>query len=83
MDISNDNKGAKVQMKKGRLKYVVLIVVAMLLTPTTVAKVGELRNGFYIGGEWLLVPVAILIGLFVDSCKDFLSASKEATDYDR
>ena len=77
MDISNDNKGAKVQMKKGRLKYVVLIVVAMLLTPTTVAKVAELRNGFYIGGEWLLVPSAILISLLIDSFKDLKVALKE------
>lgn len=70
-------------MKKGKLKYVVLSTIAFLITPTTLEKVADLRNGFYIGGEWLLVPLAILIGLFIDSCKDFLSATKEATEYDR
>lgn len=70
-------------MKKGRLKYVVLIVVAILLTPIAVAGAREFRDGFYIGGEWCLVPLGILVGLFIDSCKDFWKASKEVAGYDR
>ena len=83
MDTSNDNKGVEVQMKKGRLKYVYLIVAAILLTPTAVAGAREFRDGFYIGGEWLLIPLAILIGLLIDSSKDFFLAAKEVNDYDR
>ena len=70
-------------MKKGKLKYVVLITTAVLLTPIAVVAAREFRDCFCIGGEWLLVPLVILIGLFVDSFKDFLKASKEVGSYDR
>ena len=70
-------------MKKGKKKYVILIAIALILTPGAVVAAREFRDGFYIGGEWLLIPLAILIGLLIDSSKDFFLAAKEVNDYDR
>lgn len=56
-------------MKKGRKKYIVLIVIAFLLTPSAVDAAFEARQAMHFGGEWLLVPFAILIGLAIDSFK--------------
>lgn len=56
-------------MKRGRKKYIVLIAIAFLLTPISVASAYEMRQALHFGGEWLLVPFAILIGLAVDSFK--------------
>ena len=60
------------RFKKIGGKYIVLIAVSILLTPNAVKAAYEMREGFYIGGEWLLVPVAVLIGLVVDSFKDII-----------
>lgn len=56
-------------MKKGRKKYIFLIVIAFLLTPSAVESAFEARQAIHFGSEWLLVPFAILIGLAIDSFK--------------
>ena len=53
-------------------QYMVLIVISILLTPNAVKAAYEMREGFYIGGEWFLVPVAVLMGLVADSFKDLI-----------
>ena len=57
-------------MKKEKKKYIVLIAVAFLLTPSAVKAAFEARQALHFGGEWLLVPLAILSGLVVDSFKE-------------
>ena len=64
-------------MRKGRMKYVVLIAVAFLLTPSAVEAAFEARQAMHFGSEWLLVPFFILIGLVVDSFKEMLKEDKE------
>ena len=56
-------------MKKSRKKYIFLIAIAFLLTPSAVDAAFEARQAMHFGGEWLLVPFAILIGLAIDSFK--------------
>lgn len=56
-------------MRKSRKKYLVLIAIAFLLTPSAVDAAFEARQAMHFGGEWLLVPLVILIGLVVDSFK--------------
>lgn len=59
-------------MKKGRKKYIFLIVIAFLLTPRAVEAAFEARQAIHFGGEWLLIPLAMLIGLVVDSFKTLI-----------
>lgn len=59
-------------MRKGRMKYVVLVAIAFLLTPSSVDAAFEARQALHFGGEWLLVPLAILIGLAIDSFKSII-----------
>lgn len=59
-------------MRKGRMKYVLLVAIAFLLTPSAVGAAFEARQALHFGGEWLLVPLAVLIGLVIDSFKDML-----------
>lgn len=59
-------------MKKGRTKYIVLISIAFLMTPALIDVGYETRQAFAPGGEWLLVPVAILMGLVVDKFKEII-----------
>ena len=60
-------------MKKSRKKYIVLIAIAFLLTPIAIDSAYEMRQALHFGGEWLLVPLAMLIGLVVDSFKELLN----------
>ncbi len=46
--------------KKVSKKYVIAIFVGIVLTPSAVSQAYEMREGFYIGGEWLLIPLFIL-----------------------
>lgn len=62
-------------MKKSRKKYIFLIAIAFLLTPSAVDAAFEARQAMHFGGEWLLVTLAMLIGLVVDS---FIEMVKEA-----
>lgn len=64
-------------MRKSRRKYVVLIAVAFLLTPGAVDAAFEARQAMHFGGEWLLVPLAILSGLVVDSFKEMIKEDEE------
>ena len=59
-------------MKKSRKKYIFLIVIAFLLTPISVQEAYEMRQAMHFGGEWLLVPLFILVGLVVDSFKELI-----------
>ena len=56
-------------MRKGRVKYLFLIAIGVILTPTAIQEAFETRQAFYIGGEWLLIPLFILSGVLVDSFK--------------
>lgn len=58
--------------RKGRIKYVVLVAIAFLLTPSAVDAAFEARQAIHFGGEWLLIPLAMLIGLVVDSLKELI-----------
>lgn len=69
-------------MKKGRKKYVVLIAVAFLLTPSAAETAFEARQSLQFGGEWLLVPLAILVGLVSDSFKAFYIDFQRSMKYD-
>lgn len=60
------------KFKKVGGKYIVLITVSILLTPSAVEAAYQARQAFHFGGEWLLVPLAVLIGLVVDSFKDII-----------
>lgn len=62
-------------MRKNRKKYIILIAIAFLLTPSAVDAAYEARQAMHFGGEWLLVPLAMLIGLVVDGFKEM---AKEA-----
>ena len=64
-------------MKKGRKKYIFLISIAFLLTPSAVDSAYEMRQAMHFGGEWLLVPLAMLIGLVVDSFKEMIKEDEE------
>ena len=64
-------------MKKSRKKYIFLIVIAFLLTPSAVESAFEARQALHFGGEWLLVPLAMLIGLVVDSFKDIVKEAQK------
>lgn len=64
-------------MKKGRKKYLILIVVAFLATPYAVDTAYEMRQAIHFGGEWLLVPLAVLIGLAIDSFKDIIKEEQK------
>ncbi len=60
------------RFKKIEGKYIVLIAIAILLTPSAVKAAYEARQALHFGGEWLLVPFAVLMGLLVDSFKDII-----------
>lgn len=64
-------------MRKGRKKYIVLVAIAFLLTPIAVDSAYEMRQALHFGGEWLLVPLAMLIGLVVDSLKLLLNEDQK------
>lgn len=70
-------------MKKGRKKYIVLIAVAFLLTPSAVDAAFEARQALHFGGEWLLVPLALLIGLVIDGFKDLYRDFERSIKYDK
>lgn len=59
-------------MKKCRKKYIFLIVIAFLLTPSAVDAAFKARQVLHFGGEWLLIPLAMLIGLVVDSFRELI-----------
>ena len=59
-------------MKKSRKKYIFLIAIAFLLTPSAVDAAFEARQAMHFGSEWLLVPFFILIGLAIDSFKEII-----------
>ena len=65
-------------MKKSRKKYIFLIAIAFLLTPSSVASAYEMRQALHFGGEWLLVPFAMLIELVVDSFKEMVKEAQKA-----
>lgn len=65
-------------MRKGRKKYIVLVAIAFLLTPSAVKAAFEARQALHFGGEWLLVPLAMLIGLVVDSFKEMVKEAQKA-----
>lgn len=64
-------------MRKSRKKYIVLIAIAFLLTPSSVDAAFEARQAFHFGGEWLLVPFFILVGLVVDSFKEMFKEAQK------
>lgn len=64
-------------MRKSRKKYIVLIAIAFLLTPSAVDAAFEARQAMHFGGEWLLVPFFILIGLVVDSLKEMINEARK------
>lgn len=59
-------------IKRISKKYIVLIAISILLTPNAVEAAHKARQALYFGGEWLLVPLAVLMGLVVDSFKDII-----------
>ena len=73
-------------MKKSRKKYIVLIAIGFLLTPSAVDAAFEARQALHFGSEWLLVPFFILIGLVVDSfvemVKEVQKQQERSWDYD-
>ena len=58
--------------KKVSKKYVIAILIGIVLTPTAVSQAYEIREGFYIGGEWLIIPLFILVLLVWDNFKLFV-----------
>lgn len=64
-------------MRKSRKKYIVLIAIAFLLTPSAVDTAFEARQAMHFGGEWLLVPFFILVGLVVDSFKEIVKEAQK------
>lgn len=70
-------------MRKGRKKYIALIAIAFLLTPSAVDAAFEARQAFHFGSEWLLVPLAVLMGLVVDSFKASYIEYKRSMNYDQ
>ncbi len=64
-------------------QYMVLIAVSILLTPNAVKAAYEARQALHFGGEWLLVPLAVLMGLVVDSFKASYIEYKRSMNYDQ
>lgn len=64
-------------MGKGIKKYIVLVAIAFLLTPSSVDAAFEARQALHFGGEWLLVPLAILVGLVIDSFKELINEGQK------
>lgn len=56
-------------MKKGGRKYIVSMLIAILLMPTAIDVAFKSRESLCFGGEWLLMPVALLICLVIDEFK--------------
>ena len=52
-------------MKKYIAKFWFFLIIGILLTRYEVERMYEVRGGFYIGGEWLTVPLIILVTVFV------------------
>lgn len=53
-------------------RYWIWIFLGLILTRIEVEKMYEVRGGFCIGGEWLIVPLIIFITVFVSQMiKDF------------
>ena len=70
-------------IKRISKKYIVLIAISILLTPNAVEAAYEARQALHFGGEWLLVPLAVLMGLVVDSFKASYIEYKRSMNYDR
>lgn len=70
-------------MRKGRMKYLFLIALGVILTPTAIQEAFETRQAFYIGGEWLIIPLFLLSCLVVDSFKGFYRDFKRSMKYDQ
>ena len=67
----------KILIKRISKKYIVLITVSILLTPSAVEAAYQARQAFHFGGEWLLIPLAVLMGLVADTFKEIINKVKE------
>ena len=56
-------------MMKIKGKYLFLIAIGALLTPAAVSMAFESRGSLHFGGEWLVLPLFIFLGVIVDSLK--------------
>lgn len=70
-------------LKRISKKYIVLIAISILLTPNAVEAAYEARQAMHFGSEWLLVPLAVLMGLVVDSFKASYIEYKRSMNYDQ
>ena len=70
-------------IKRISKKYIVLIAISILLTPNAVEAAYEARQALHFGGEWLLVPLAVLMGLVADSFKASYIEYKRSMNYDQ
>ncbi len=67
----------KILIKRISKKYIVLITISILLTPSAVEAAYQARQAFHFGGEWLLVPLAVLMGLVAGTFKEIINKVKE------
>lgn len=59
-------------------RYWWVIIVGIILTKVSVEKMYEQRGGFYIGGEWLLIPFIIMVTAAVPQMiREFLDLYRE------
>lgn len=59
-------------MNKGNRKYLIAIIIGVLLTPTAVSEAFAERQYKAMGGEWLLIPLALLVVFLFKTIKEFI-----------
>ena len=60
-----------------KVKYLVAIAIGVILTPDMVARAFIERECFAVGGEWLLIPLLLMIVCFFDSMRELWRCTNE------
>ena len=67
-------------MTKGNRKYLIAIIIGIFLTPTVISEAFVQRQYIAIGGEWLLIPLALLVVFLFKSLKEFVIVTFDELD---
>lgn len=58
-------------------KYFRALLLGMLITPTAIKYAGEQRGYLAFGGEFLIIPLFLLLALMWDQAKDMIEEIKK------
>ena len=67
----------KRKIRKDRVFFITLIVVALLSMPTIVMNEMTRRGYFAIGGEWLIIPLICMVWAAEEMVRDLLHIMKK------